>query len=117
MHLHRNSQLRSGVYFNGFLHRFLYVYTAAEKYAPILISSIKCIVHKQDIASLGIFQESNNQEKFQRGIAIDFAIDTHKGDTVLLHVFFFACNVRLLNGGCGIFINKSQQWDRLRWCD
>ncbi len=84
MHLHRNSQLRSGVYFNGFLHRFLYVYTAAEKYAPILISSIKCIVHKQDIASLGIFQESNNQEKFQRGIAIDFALDTHKGDTVLL---------------------------------
>ncbi len=76
MHLHRNSQLLSGVYFNGFLHRFLYVYTAAEKYAPILISSIKCIVYKQDMASLGIFQESNNQEKFQRGIAIDFAIDT-----------------------------------------
>lgn len=80
VHLRRNSQLRSGVYFNGFLRGFLYVYTAAEKYAPILISSIKCIVHKQDIASLGIFQESNNQAKFQRGIAVhhyDFA----KGDT------------------------------------
>lgn len=52
-------------------HRFLFVYTAVEKYGPIIISSIKSIVHnKQDIASLGIFQESNNQEKFQGGIAV-----------------------------------------------
>lgn len=91
MHLHCNSQLCSGVYFNGFPHRFLYVYTAVEKYGPILISSIKSIVHKQDIASLGIFQESNNQEKFQRGIAVrhyDLAKDIFKSDTDMFVLTF-----------------------------
>lgn len=125
MHLYCNSQLRLGFYFNGFPHRFLFVYTAVEKYGPILVSSIKSIVHnKQDIASLGIFQESNNQEKFQRGIAVhhcDLAKDAYKGDRNRLVLSFCMLPVRkresLLNRECDIFINKSQQQDMLRWCD
>lgn len=98
--LQRNSQLRPGIYFNGFPRRFLYVYTAVEKYGAIVISSIKSIVHKQDIASLGIFQESNNQEKFQRGISVRH---------------YDLANAKFKRRVCGIFINKSWRYDTL-WC-